>query len=165
MNSLDKCAIIIEQICGRIEPGKKMIQKLLYLIERKGVQLGLNYSIHFFGPYSSRLDDALHILENYGFIEIDTSSMTHVIKSGNVRPEGTLLEEEQRIVDEIIQTFASKTALELEAITTLDYAATTILNSEASDDDIVEQVLRIKGGKFTREYLKRELDILQKNMH
>ena len=59
MNYFDKSAIIINQICEKIEPGKKMLQKLMYLIERKGVTLELNYSIHYFGPYSSKLDKNL----------------------------------------------------------------------------------------------------------
>ena len=50
MVNLEQCAIIIRQICDATEPGKKMVQKLFYLMERKGLQLNLAYSIHFFGP-------------------------------------------------------------------------------------------------------------------
>ena len=48
MVNLEQCAIIIRQICDATEPGKKMVQKLFYLMERKGLQLNLAYSIHFF---------------------------------------------------------------------------------------------------------------------
>lgn len=47
MVNLEQCAIIIRQICDATEPGKKMVQKLFYLMERKGLQLNLAYSIHF----------------------------------------------------------------------------------------------------------------------
>ena len=47
-----KCEEILHYICQNQAPGKKMVQKLIYLIERKGVDLGLNYSIHFYRPYS-----------------------------------------------------------------------------------------------------------------
>ena len=41
MVNLEQCAIIIRQICDATEPGKKMVQKLFYLMERKGLQLNL----------------------------------------------------------------------------------------------------------------------------
>lgn len=47
MTSFERNAIIIGQICDVIEPGKKMLQKMMYLIERQGVNLELKYSIHF----------------------------------------------------------------------------------------------------------------------
>lgn len=37
------------------DPGKKMVQKLMYLIERKGVEVGLNYKIHFLGLIAKNL--------------------------------------------------------------------------------------------------------------
>ena len=33
MVNLEQCAIIIRQICDATEPGKKMVQKLFYLME------------------------------------------------------------------------------------------------------------------------------------
>ena len=50
MNLLDKYTFLIDDICKGKQTGKKKLQKLMYLIERKGVQLDLRYSIHFFGP-------------------------------------------------------------------------------------------------------------------
>ena len=161
MTYLEKCAIVIEEICERIEPGKKMIQKLLYLIERKGVDLDLSYSIHYFGPYSSKLDNALHTLENFGAIEIDTSGMTHVIKPGENPIDGELERDIQEKINYVIDHFLGKSALELEAITTLDYAATQILDETASDKDVIEQVIKIKGTKFSEKYLKNELEFLK----
>ena len=39
MTSFERNSIIISQICDMIEPGKKMLQKLMYLIDRRGVNL------------------------------------------------------------------------------------------------------------------------------
>lgn len=47
MKNYAKCEEILHYICQNQEPGKKMVQKLMYLMERKGIDLGLNYSIHF----------------------------------------------------------------------------------------------------------------------
>ena len=79
MTLLDKYALRSGDICAAKKPGNNTIKKIMYVIERKGVQLDLRYSIHFFGPYSSRLDHVLHILENEGRLEIDTSRQTHRI--------------------------------------------------------------------------------------
>jgi len=84
MTSFERNSIIINQICDVIEPGKKMLQKLMYLIDRRGINLELNYSIHFFGPYSSKLDELIHILESYDRLNVDTTGATHIIYKGNI---------------------------------------------------------------------------------
>ena len=166
MTNLEKCTLITEEICKKTQLieknlGKKMIQKLLYLIERRGLNLDLNYSIHYFGPYSAKLDNTLHMLENYGIIDIDTTGTTHIIKLGNNHFKGELNSNEQEKVDYVLDHFLGKTALELEAITTLDYAANTILKESSREDEIIKQVIKIKGTKFNEDYLKEELKILK----
>ena len=165
MNRLGKYVDIIEMACEYQEPGKKTIQKLFYLIERKGVDLDLNYRIHFFGPYSSKLDDALHLMESYDFININTHGKTHVISVLNtedIEYEG-LNSDEREIASFIIDTFKGKTPLELEAMTTLDYIANSIGEVNAlKDGEIINEVMRIKGKKFTREELQKEIEILRK---
>ena len=52
--------------------------------------------------------------------------------------------------------------LELEALTTLDYAANNLMKNDISDEKIVKQVKEIKGTKFTEEVLYKELQILKK---
>ena len=161
MTNFERNAIIIGQICDRIEPGKKMLQKLMYLISRRGVELGLNYSIHFFGPYSSKLDNAMHILESYDKLSIDTSGSTHIIRLGDSAIEGELAAEDQGKVNFVMEKFASKSALELEAITTLDYVATSIIKGPKSDEDVINKVMQIKGSKFSKSYLKDSMEVLK----
>lgn len=162
MNSLDMNSIIISQICKQMEPGKKKLQKLMYLISRKGVGLDLNYSIHYFGPYSSKLDSALHTLEHYDKISIDTGGSTHIIKGGNVSIEGDLSQEDQQKVDVVLEKFSQKSAYELEAITTVDYVANTMLKEQGTDEEIINKVEQIKGTKFPKEVLYEALAELQK---
>lgn len=161
MEYLNKYAAIVQEICRQIEPGKKMLQKLMYLMERRGVNLDLNYSIHFFGPYSAKLDNALHTLESYDKVDIDTSGMTHIIRLGNEPISGELPTQEQEQVAFVLENFMKKAPLELEAITTLDYAATKILKGTPTDEQIIAQVRQIKGSKFTIEYLTAQLGVLK----
>lgn len=153
MTSFDMNSVIINQICNQIEPGKKMLQKLMYLIDRSGLNLELNYSIHYFGPYSSKLDSTMHILESYDKLSIDTSGTTHIIHLGDVKVEGKLEKKEQEKVDFVLENFSKKSAHELEAITTIDYVAVTMLKRQGTDQEIINKVQQIKGTKFSQEYL------------
>lgn len=131
----------------------------MYLIERKGVQLDLRYSIHFFGPYSSKLDHIIHILENEDWLDIDTSGQTHRIimkKEGN----GQLSTEDNILVDMVRKAFYDKSPMELEALTTIDYVATTLLHGNATRADVIKQVKIIKGKKFSSQELEKEYDVL-----
>jgi len=159
MNLLDKYALLIGDICADKKTGKKKLQKIMYLIERKGVQLDLRYSIHFFGPYSSKLDQAVHILENEDRLDIDTSGQTHRIimkKEGN----GQLSKEDNILVDMVRKAFYDKSPMELEALTTIDYVATTLLHGNATRADVIKQVKIIKGKKFSSQELEKEYDVL-----
>lgn len=162
MTSFEMNAVIINQICERIEPGKKMLQKLMYLISRNGVNLELNYSIHYFGPYSAKLDNTMHTLESYDKLNINTSSTTHIIHLGEVPIDGTLDEEQQKKVDFVLDNFSTKSAHELEAITTIDYVAVEMLKSKGNDKEIIDKVQQIKGTKFSREYLADSLKTLKR---
>lgn len=161
MTNFETNSIIISQICKSIEPGKKMLQKLMYLIDRKGVDLDLNYSIHFFGPYSSKLDNTMHILESYDKLRIDTSGVTHIIRLGDSQISGSLDKEDQEKVDYVLDHFITKSAHELEAITTLDYVATKMLKGNGTDQEIIDKVKQIKGTKFSLEYLANGLNTLK----
>ena len=159
MNLLDKYALLIGDICADQKTGKKKLQKLMYLIERKGVQLDLRYSIHFFGPYSSKLDHIIHILENEDWLDIDTSGQTHRIimkKEGN----GQLSKEDNILVDMVRAAFYDKSPMELEALTTIDYVATTLLHGNATRADVIKQVKIIKGKKFSSQELEKEYEVL-----
>lgn len=161
MTSFEKNTVIIGQICKKIEPGKKMMQKLMYLIDRRGVDLELNYSIHFYGPYSEKLEDEILFLDSLDKLEINTSGRTHLIHLGSSPIEGELEKDDQEQVDFVLENFSSKTAHELEAITTLDYVAVTMLKGHGRDDEIVDRVKQIKGSKFEEQYLWDELQILK----
>ncbi len=161
MTSFELNSIIIRQICDKIEPGKKMLQKLMYLIDRQGVDLELNYSIHFFGPYSAKLNEMIHTLESYDKLTIDTSGVTHIIHKGNIPITGQPSEEEQEKINFVLEHFSDKSAFDLEAITTMDYVANKILKGSRDEAEIISRVKRIKGSKFSDTHLAESFQTLQ----
>ena len=161
MTSFERNSIIISQICDEIEPGKKMLQKLMYLIDRQGINLELNYSIHFFGPYSAKLNEMIYTLESYDKLTIDTSGVTHIIHKGNIPIEGQPSEEEQEKIDFVLEHFSNKSALDLEAITTIDYVANKMLKGSTDEVEIISKVKKIKGSKFSDAYLAESFQTLQ----
>ena len=161
MTSFELNSVIISQICDKIEPGKKMLQKLMYLIDRQGVNLELNYSIHFFGPYSEKLNEMIHTLESYEKLTIDTSGVTHIIHKGNVPIKGRPSEEEQKKIDFVLEYFSNKSAFDLEAITTMDYVANKILKGCKDEAEIISRVKKIKGNKFSDTHLTESFQTLQ----
>jgi|LSQX01.1.fsa_nt_gb uncharacterized protein YwgA len=164
LNRNKKIVEVLETINSYQKPGKKTVQKLLYLIERRGVELDLDYRIHFFGPYSATLDDMLHALQNNEVIDIDASGTTHTIcVKDSSRCEGKgLFPWEKELVNSVIEEFRDKNASELEAITTLDYVAHSMKGiGELKDIDIIKGVKEIKGTKYSEAQLSGHLDALK----
>lgn len=136
--------------------GKKVTQKIFYFFEREGISLNLRYGIHFYGPYSSKLDNIMHMLENEEYIFIDTTGTTHVISQGSKTDSiNTLTENEEQIAKKVINNLSKKTPLELEALATMDYIANTLLPDFSSEQDIISKFKEIKGNKFTDTYIEK----------
>jgi len=167
MDKLRIYAQTLERICSKRNQGKKAVQKLMYLIERKGVDFELGYSIHFFGPYSEKLDDILHRLESDEIVNIDTSGRTHIVRvlDSSLCEGDSLSPEESKIVEYVINEFGNKSAFELEGIATLDYIACNLPPENQSDTDIINEVKRIKGTKFSDSQLKQYLEILKEHQY
>jgi len=169
MGKIERLIPIIREISRIQKPGKKTLQKLVYLLERKGIELGFAYSIHYYGPYSSELDYAIHRLEMQGVLTIISEGMTHQISltedADLIRGEEveTLSGEQLQKIEDVITKFAAKSAYDLEAITTTDYVAQQLkANGESWDQDsLVKRVKKIKGDKFTQEKIEKTIAVLQ----
>lgn len=156
----DKKLIVINDICKLTSPGKKQLQKLMYLMERYGIKMNLNYSIHFYGPYSSKLDYSLHEYESADLLNIDMSGVTHKITMIRAVEE-CLDEDESNIENYVLDNYVSYSAQELEALTTLDYVYHFMFKDKASREKIIEMVKIFKGSKFSDSELNREYNILE----
>jgi hypothetical protein len=150
---------------------EKDATKIGLLDSKKGLDMGFDYGIHYYGPYSSALDYAIHGLAMQGAIEIIPDKLTQKIHPTDL---GDLLLNESyqpafdgqqlNIIDEVIVTFAKFSARDLEVITTTDFVANNLLASGkgCTDEDIVIGVKTIKGEKFT-DQIRWEIWQLKEN--
>lgn len=171
MGSVVNLLPIIQKISEYQYPGKKMLQKIVYLVQRRGIDLGFKYGIHYYGPYSSELDYATHSLAMLGAIEIIPDGMTQRIHTTKIA--GTLLEEYQgkllnnhqiEAINGIIEQFTGLSAFELEVLTTTDFVANDLRQSGKKYDDaaILTGVKTIKGDKFSDEQIRNAMAELEK---
>ncbi|MCL1918147.1 MAG: hypothetical protein FWG14_07515 [Peptococcaceae bacterium] len=147
---------IIKRISTRNEPpGKKTLQKTVYLIEAKGVDLGCDYNIHFFGPYSHDLDYAVRELSDEGLLSIQYSNTEHKISVSNENYQETY---ENDIINSIIDEFGKDTPSELELLTTALYV---YIQLDKNKSAITEGVQKIKGNKYSKERIQNAIERLR----
>lgn len=167
MENMEKTAALFEVLCEKYDGastlGKKAAQKMFYFFERSGIDLNLRYGIHYYGPYSAKLDDEMYELESEGYIIVNTSGPTHSISLGSQSVKGNVLsDEEKKIAEHVMETFEHKTPLDLEALSTMDYIANSILSADASDEERVNKFKQIKGIKFEYSVIENVLKELKK---
>ena len=149
----DLLAIIqkIKHECGE-NPGKKQLQKLVYLIQAKGVSLGYEYDIHFYGPYSEELSHDLLSLCVHCRVDFSVEGQTHKIVPFDKEPvEMTLSKDHSAVVDNLIRQYKDISPSELELITTTHFVAE---NLGSSEEEILAGVKRIKGNKYPERDIK-----------
>lgn len=161
----EKVLFILSQICSINEkPGKKLIQKLMYLVQEKGVDLGLDYRIYYYGPYSRILDQLLRYYELENYLDIDTSETTHTVKlRETVKCTGNgFSAHEKEVVKQVLAEYAQRKPYDLELLTTTEFAANYILNKDTCDEKaIVNKVKEIKGSKFTVKQIQASVKELK----
>ena len=145
----DLFGVICEKYGGKL--GKKASQKLFYFFEREGIDLDLRYGIHYYGPYSSKLSDAIYDLENEGVISVDTSQKTHTIQwKAKKNKNNMLTNDEKKIAIRVMNDFGNKKPLELEALSTLDFVAQNLTDNSLEKEKVIDKFMEIKGKKFSR---------------
>lgn len=140
------------------KPGKKTLQKIIFLVEQKGINLNYEYGLHFYGPYSAALDATTAFLSSDGIIKFDCSGYSHRMSTNenfNVLSEGLSLERENEIKDIIIR-FKGMSPSELELLTTAIYAYNNL--EIKTKESVINGVQKIKGTKYTKEQILSSLN-------
>ena len=122
-------------------PCKKTLQKIIFLIEAKRVDLGCDYGIHFYGPYSADLDFAVRELCDAGVLRIDYTPTEHRI---SIVDRSEMESYSNKIVNEVIARLGKESPSELELIATAQY----VYLSTKDKSRIKDGVKKIKGPKY-----------------
>ena len=147
---------IVEEITKKSSaPCKKTLQKIVFLIEAKGVDIGCDYGIHFFGPYSADLDYAVRELCDDGVLKIEYTSMEHRISVVHESKDNHFLDS---AIDEVISEFAHDSASELELIATALYVYSQVNNTEKLNLGVI----KIKGAKYSETRIDSAINRLKK---
>ena len=150
MEDIDAVLSVVQRIQEVSErpPGKKTLQKLIYLIEEAGNPFGFKYGIHFYGPYSADLDYTIKYLNSYNQLFIEITPTEHRISViCNIEELPKLSE----IADRIIVRYGHKSPSELELLATALYVQRAIDSSDNSK--IIYGVQRIKGCKYSEDII------------
>ena len=135
-------------------PCKKTLQKIVFLIEAKNVDLGCDYGIHFYGPYSSDLDFAVRELCDEGILNIEYTLLEHKI---SILDESSISEFDNPIVNQVVDEFAQDTPSELELLATALYVYLKVRDIEK----IHAGVVKIKGDKYSNQRIDSAIDRLK----
>ncbi len=137
-------------------PCKKTLQKIVFLIEAKKVDLGCDFGIHFYGPYSADLDFAVRELCDENILKIDYTPMDHLI---SVVDSSASNEYSNEIVDEVIASFGQESPTELELIATSLY----VYLQTKSRCNISAGVKKLKGDKYPDSRISAAIVKLENN--
>lgn len=137
-------------------PCKKTLQKVVFLIQAKQIDLGCDYGIHFYGPYSADLDFAVRELSDEGVLQINYTPMEHLISVADpsaLEPEA----DNDTAVNEVIDEFAKDTPNELELLATSLYV---YLQTKKDVSAVKPGVIKIKGSKYSEKRIDAAIDRL-----
>lgn len=145
---------IIDKITkNNCAPCKKTLQKVVFLIEAKNVNIGCDYGIHFYGPYSSDLDFAIRELSDAGILQIEYTPMEHRISviDGSIGADFS-----DETADSVIEEFSKDSPSELELIATALY----VYIQTKDKDKVKKGVLKIKGSKYSETRIDSAIERL-----
>lgn len=136
-------------------PCKKTLQKIVFLIQAKKVNLGCDYGIHFYGPYSSDLDFAIRELCDDGILDIMYTPMEHKI---SVVDRTSISEYNNQTVNDVIKEFGKDSPSDLELLATALYVFLHVRNVAKVKDGVV----KIKGTKYSLQKIDEAIARLRR---
>lgn len=144
----------LTEVAG-VAPCKKKLQKIVYLIEQKNIDLGFPYKIYIYGPYSEDLDYTICELKAEHSLEITYGNKGHILECIKQLGQNTISQD----IVQIIRAFGKKSAKELELISTALYAERYIENK--NDQGIMQAVHKIKKNKFSSVEVGEAIQLLK----
>lgn len=107
--------------------GKKVMQKLVYFLQERGVPLGFKYQLYFYGPYSHELAYAVSDFESFGILVAQpAANNAATYQSGPtadifINANADLVSKFQPTVEKVLHKLGQKSSSELELMATIHF--------------------------------------------
>jgi len=137
--------------------GKTLIQKMVYLLTRKGI-VNFDYSMYHYGPYSAEAAAELNFAENNNIIKVKwVGGKGYFLEPTDEsnKFDMLILDPEKQVIDKLVEEYGDFTAVDLSIIATAYFIMDNFEEPEAS---LVETIHNIKP-KYSADYIK---EVLQK---
>ena len=160
---------VIERIVSTCsDVGKTKVQKIAYFLQESvGVPLKYPFRMHYFGPYSDRLDSVLSFARALGAVDINPDPegfgyhVTPGSEHGNGLSQAYDLSKHPKIeeIDRAVRDLGSLETHELELYATIHFVRAT--NEEQSKQDVLETVSGLKP-KFSKDAIDHAYRTLER---
>ncbi len=163
-----RLAVIKRIVTTCSDVGKTKVQKIAYFLQESvGVPLKYPFRIHYFGPYSDRLDSVLSFTRALGAVDISPDPegfgyhVTPGSEDGNGLSHAYDLSKHPKIeeIDRAIRDLGSLETYELELYATIHFINGT--DEEQSKQDVLEIVSGLKP-KFNKDAIDRAYQTLER---
>jgi len=168
---LNKRMLILAKIASK-QPGigKTAMMKCVYLLQTiEDVPFGYEFEIYTYGPFSSSVTDEIDFARQKGYLSISSTVypeyVGYNINCGNTGRQALNEENDYQYdeaIDSILSVFGSKTARELELLSTILFVSCTYVKNSTNSqrNDICDTVSKIKP-RFEMREISNGYDFMQ----
>ena len=160
---------VIERIVSTCsDVGKTKVQKIAYFLQESvGIPLKYPFRMHYFGPYSDRLDSVLSFARALGAVDISPDPegfgyhVTPGTESGSAGSQQYDISKHPKFeeIDRAVRGLGSLETYELELYATIHFISGT--NEEQSKQDVLETVSGLKP-KFNKDAIDHAYQTLER---
>jgi uncharacterized protein len=160
----ESIAVSVISAAGGEVAGKIRLQKLVFLLDKLGLNSGFKYAYHHYGPYSSDLTEATDFAKAFGLIE---EKVKHRQSDGAIYSVfslgRSLGEDPKKEFFEELHISSTITAISAVNSTILELAATAYwLKHDECVDNWEHEIVRRKGSKTDNGRLQDAKEFLEK---
>lgn len=148
---------VVSRLNERTEQvGKTTVQKIMYFLKRLGI-VDYEYTMHYYGPYSSEVENSLRQLESSNEFKITWNpDRGYFIRLTGEHSDLNVLDvEKKQGIDSVVEKFHSKSAKDLSLIATVLY-----FYPKLPENDIIESVRKLKP-QFSKDEITDALNIVK----
>lgn len=139
---------IVSELQKKGQIGHTLLQKLVYLLQNaKGIPLGYDFHLHYYGPYSETLWGDINLLKNFGVLEVESEAATGGYRiTSRKDPDPKKVKELEDKINTLVNFLGKKYVKQLELYATTYYVLDDLKkkNRPHSDSQVAKDVEALK---------------------